>query len=105
VANDGDPVLVSFILSPAEAAQRVCLEVHAYDALGRKADREPRLCFNPSSRPLFSSACAAALAGRDTRLDKSRDKNWGASAWSWLGGLLGGLWARAARRRVPGKRL
>lgn len=101
VANDGDPVLVSFILSPAEAAQRVCLEVRAYDALGQKADREPRLCFNPSTRPLFSSACAVVLAGRDTR----RDKSWGAFAWSWLGGLLGGLWARAARRRVPGKRL
>jgi hypothetical protein len=100
-ANDGDPVLVSFILSPAEAAERVCLEVHAYDALGQKAEREPRLCFNPGTRPLFSSACAAALAGRDTR----RDKGWGAFAWSWLGGLLGGLWARAAWRRVPGKRL
>lgn len=95
-ANRGDPVLVSFILGPEEAGQRICLEVHAYDALGRKADREPRLCFNPSTRPLFSSACAAGPA--------RHDNSWGACAWFLLLGML----ARAVRRysaAVPAKRL
>jgi hypothetical protein len=95
-ANRGDPVLVSFMLGPEEAAQRTCLVVRAYDALGRKADREPRLCFNPSTRPLFSSACAAARPGRDN--------SWGACAWFLLAAGL----AKLARRRstaVPAKRL
>jgi hypothetical protein len=95
-ANRGDPVLVSFILSPGEVRQRICLEVHAYDALGHKADREPRLCFNPSTRPLFSSACATGPA--------RHDNSWGACAWFLLVGLL----ARAVRRysaAVPAKRL
>lgn len=85
--NEGDPVLVSFILSQAEIAHRVCLEVHAYDALGRKAQREPRVCFNPSTRPLFASACAAAPG--------THDNPWGACAWL---AVLAGLGLTARRR-------
>jgi hypothetical protein len=86
--NDRDPVLVSFILSPEEASRRTCLLIRARDALGHASEDEPRVCFNPSSRPLFSSACAA----RPGRTDKS----WGGFAWFLLLCML----ARAASRRA-----
>jgi hypothetical protein len=86
--NDGDPVLVSFILTPEEVSRRTCLLIRARDALGRASEGEPRVCFNPSSRPLFSSACSAAPG--------ARRNPWGGFAWFLLLGLL----ARAASRKA-----
>jgi hypothetical protein len=86
--NDGDPVVVSFILTPEEASRRTCLLIRARDALGRASEGEPRVCFNPSARPLFSSACTAAIGGND--------KSWGGLTWFLLLCLL----ARAASRKA-----
>jgi hypothetical protein len=74
--NDHDPVHLSFVLSAEEASARVCLAVGAVDALGRSSERKPSVCFNPSSRPVFESACsiAAALVG-------PRANPGGACAW------------------------
>ena len=86
--NEGAPVLVSFILTPKEASRRTCLLIRARDALGRASEGEPRVCFNPSTRPFFSSACTAAIGGYD--------KSWGGVAWFLLLCVL----ARAASRKA-----
>ena len=69
--NEGDPVVVSFVLSAEEADGRVCLAVRAIDAVGRASERPLGVCFNPSTRPTFESACAVGtFVGASTR-DKS----------------------------------
>jgi hypothetical protein len=94
--NEGDPVVLSFVLGAEEAKSRVCLSVRAIDALGRASERTPSVCFNPSTRPVFDSACAAAMPGAGTR-ENTRDNSGG--AWAWSGVLLAVLVRRGVRLR------
>ena len=97
--NEGDMVLVSFVLGAEETKSRICLSVRAVDALGRASQRQPRVCFNPSTRPIFESACAISTGAHDNN----------GGAWAWSAVLLA-AWARSWRRcrralDVPGKGL
>jgi hypothetical protein len=74
--NDDDEVHLHFILSAEEASARVCLAVGAVDALGRSSERKPTVCFNPSTRPAFESACSIAAVAVGRRANPG-----GACAW------------------------
>jgi hypothetical protein len=74
--NDDDQVHLHFVLSAEEASARVCLAVGAVDALGRSSERKPTLCFNPSTRPVFESACSIAAVAVGRRANPG-----GACAW------------------------
>lgn len=93
--NDDDTVHLSFILSAEEASGRVCLAVGAVDALGRSSERKPTVCFNPSTRPAFESACSIAVV----RITGRRANPGGACAWLLVlsAVMARGRW-RAARR-------
>jgi hypothetical protein len=95
--NDDDPVHLHFILSPEEASARVCLAIGAVDALGRSSERKPTVCFNPSTRPVFESACSIAVV----RVTGRRANPGGACAWLLV---LSAVTARARWRARPSER-
>ena len=88
--NDADGSQLSFILSAEEASGPVCLAIRARDALGRRSERAPPVCFNPSTRPVFESACSIGLV--------PSMNSGGASPW-WLV-LAASALARIGRRRA-----
>jgi hypothetical protein len=73
--SERDTVRMSFALSPQEAAQPLCLVLKAVDGVGKVAEREPEICFDPASSNSFAPLCAAsagpgayATRGRHTTL-------------------------------------
>ncbi|MDD9934155.1 MAG: hypothetical protein OXT09_11160 [Myxococcales bacterium] len=56
-------VPMSFMLAPEEARETVCLALRAVDAVGKVAEYDEEICFNPGEGGFFQAACHAGRPG------------------------------------------
>ena len=62
--NPGGTVVPSFLLTPTEASEPVCVAIVVLDALGKRAPVEPEFCFDPVQGNYFDPMCAVSAPGR-----------------------------------------
>jgi hypothetical protein len=101
-APNRDAVPLTFLLSPEEARDSVCIAVRAVDAVGRVAEYDEEVCFHPRPGGFFQSACSVPGSGP---ADGARGVGAapGARTHAGLGAILlplGALLVRRRRRRL-----
>jgi len=62
-AANGRGVSLTFLLSPEEARDTVCIAVLAVDGVGRVAEQHEELCFHPQAGAVFQPGCSVSHNG------------------------------------------
>ena len=85
-------ITMAFVISDAEAAQPLCIEVTAIDGVGRMSAERPSQCFEPIMGSFFEGCAVSSEGAAGTR-----------STWVWLLGACVWLGRRrfAARGALP----
>ncbi|MCA9580857.1 MAG: hypothetical protein KC416_03625 [Myxococcales bacterium] len=63
----GSEVVLPFVLGPEDAAETICVAVHAVDGVGRVADDGESVCIDPDPSQRFDALCSVRPGGMPPR--------------------------------------